>query len=305
MTFAKRKLPALGLAALLALTGCVHQSPFVEESFFQALGADSEIVVTVDTAQAREVMPQLFTEGGAFGELLDRSERISVALYDDNGDAGYPADPSSLEWFGGFEGDYGSLSVNTAISWSKEFHKEKTEDGVKYYTDDAETIKVAVPKSGVLLFASDDYGEAYRRLISEREIHIGADTAGLMGESLMGLWTRKPSTMLDLGIGIPETVIGMTESMLCYVTVDGEGRCLLNADITLSTEDQAKSLCQALRNQVVAELRRNSIRPDYAVLAEQYSYEGASVRVRGVEMTDAQVEAFASQVASISGGMGL
>ena len=276
-----RRLPAIiVLVGALALTGCVHQSPFTGESgyFFQAMGRDSEIVLTADTGRVKEEMPSLLTTGSSvMDELFDRSTRVSIAFYKDvyGGEADYPADLADFDYYGGLEGNYGSFTINTALAWSSQFHKEKV-DGVKYYTDDGHTIELAVPKSGLLLFASS---------------------------SLFGIYVRSPQTMIDLGFDLPYSVIVKMSDAILYVNGTADGGYVLNADITMQSEDLARTLLQLLRQQVLAELRRQGVRPDYQALSQQYMSEGRLVMIRDFELSEEQMGSLSSQITAISGGI--
>lgn len=299
----KRFLPLILLP--LILTGCVHHSPFdgTDSLFFQAMGKDGEMVVTADTDRLKTTMPDLLASDGIAGEIFDRSTRVSISFYKEEygGEEDYPADLSGFDWYGGLEGDYGSFTINTALSWSKEFHKEK-EDGVKYYTDEGGTIELAVPKSGLLLFASRDYVQAYIDTFEERIIRIGNDTAGKMASSLFGIYVKSPQTMIDLGFSLPYSVIVKMSDAVIYVNESQDGY-VLNADITMQSEDLASTLLQLLRQQVIAELRRQGTRPDFQALSKQYSSDGSLVMIRDFPLSEDQMESLSSNITSISGGL--
>ena len=303
-----RRIPALALlASVLVLSGCVHESPFTGDSgyFFQAMGRDSEIVLTADTGRVKEEMPSMLATGSSvMDELFDRSTRVSVAFYKDvyGGEEEYPADLADFDYYGGLEGNYGSFTINTALSWSSQFHKEKV-DGVKYYTDDGHTIELAVPESGLLLFASRDYVEAYRRTVEERFVLIPDDTARTIASSLFGNYVRSPQTMIDLGFDLPYSVIVKMSDAILYVNAGEDGGYVLNADITMQSEDLARTLLQLLRQQVLAELRRQGVRPDYQALSQQYLSEGRLVMIRDFPLSEEQMNGLSSQITSISGGI--
>lgn len=297
-----RKIALSLLVLTLLITGCVHKSPFVEEYYFQAMGEDSEIVITADVVKAKEKGLLIGVNDPLMSELLDRSERVSLALYQDSySDSDpYPADIALMDFYGAFEGNFPKLT-NTALSWSEEFHKEKSE-GVKYYTNDAASIEVAVPKTGVLLFASKDYEKAYNKTIKDRVIYIPEDTAKLLGDAVFGLYVQSPETMFDLGFELPKSVVVQMRDAIIYV-LEKDGVFYLNADITMDTESLAKTLNTLLRNQVVAEIRREGERPDFKLLSEQYKVLGDVVSIRDRIMSDNEVSSFMDKIKSASGGL--
>ena len=290
--------------AVLLLTSCVTRSPFKEEYYFQAMGTDSEIVMTADVAKLKTMEGSLLgVNDPLLSELIERSNRLSLSLYKDeySEDDAYPSSLSDLEFYGAAEGDFPSFTVNTALSWSKELHKEKR-NGVKFYTNDEGSIEVAVPKSGVLLFASKSYDEAYKKTISDRVIYIPSDTAALLGESVIGLYVRSPKTMIDIGFELPSSVIYQMSDAVIYV-VEKDGSYYLNADITMKDENLASTLIKLLRNQIVAELRRAGVRPDYTALAEQYRQSGSVVSIREREMDSESISALTEKITGAAGGL--
>ena len=84
---------------------------------------------------------------------------------------------------------------------------------------------------------------------------------------------------------------------------ESEGKYYLSADITMQSEDLAATLLQLLRQQVVGELRRQGIRPDYQLLSQQYSSDGTLVMIRDFELTEDQMLALFSRIENISGGV--
>lgn len=302
----RKNILLLSLILLCLLTGCVHRSPFSDsgEYFFQAMGETGEIVITADTQKLMEIMPKVFHTGTIMDEIFDRSTRLSIGFYKDHyaEDEPYPAKLTSFDFRGGLEGDYGSFIINTALSWSKEFHKEK-QDGVKYYTNETGSLNLAVPKSGIILFASDDYIEAYTELFADRLMKIPQDTAENLADSVMGMYVRSPLAMINLGFELPSSVIAKMSDAVLYVLTDGEGNFYFNADITMQSESLARTLLQLLRNQAVSSLRLKGERPNYEVLSSQYSSEENVVMLRGIGMSDTQVSSFAGQIGQISGGV--
>ena len=170
----KKRILLYCVIVLLILTSCTHTHEFKDGYYFQAMGEDSEIVVTVDTQKAREVRPTLLgVNDSLLSSILDKSSRISVSLSKDEykEDDPYPAYIASMNISGAIEGDYSKFIINTGLGFSKDFSKVK-EDGVKYYTNSENTIELGSPTSGVILFSNDSYKELYDTTIKNRVIKI-------------------------------------------------------------------------------------------------------------------------------------
>ena len=300
----KKRILLYCVIVLLILTSCTHTHEFKDGYYFQAMGEDSEIIVTVDTQKAREVRPTLLgVNDSLLSSILDKSSRISVSLSKDEykEDDSYPADIASMNISGAIEGDYSKFIINTGLGFSKDFSKVK-EDGVKYYTNSENTIELGSPTSGVILFSNDSYKELYDTTIKNRVIKISDEKAALIGESVMGLYVRSPQTMIALGFEIPLSVIVQMSDAVIYV-VEKDSVFYLYADITMKSSSLAKTLNTLLRNQVVAEIKRQGEKPDFKVLGQQYYTQDDKVLIRDRVMNEAELTAFEMQLKVASGSI--
>lgn len=300
----KKRILLYCVIVLLILTSCTHTHEFKDGYYFQAMGEDSEIVVTVDTQKAREVRPTLLgVNDSLLSSILDKSSRISVSLSKDEykEDDPYPADIASMNISGAIEGDYSKFIINTGLGFSKDFSKVK-EDGVKYYTNSENSIELGSPTSGIILFSNDSYKELYDTTIKNRVIKISDEKAALIGESVMGLYVRSPQTMIALGFEIPLSVIVQMSDAVIYV-VEKDSVFYLYADITMKSSSLAKTLNTLLRNQVVAEIKRQGEKPDFKVLGQQYYTQDDKVLIRDRVMNEAELTAFEMQLKVASGSI--
>ena len=300
----KKRILLYCVIVLLILTSCTHTHEFKDGYYFQEMGEDSEIIVTVDTQKAREVRPTLLgVNDSLLSSILDKSSRISVSLSKDEykEDDPYPADIASMNISGAIEGDYSKFIINTGLGFSKDFSKVK-EDGVKYYTNSENTIELGSPTSGVILFSNDSYKELYDTTIKNRVIKISDEKAALIGESVMGLYVRSPQTMIALGFEIPLSVIVQMSDAVIYV-VEKDSVFYLYADITMKSSSLAKTLNTLLRNQVVAEIKRQGEKPDFKVLGQQYYTQDDKVLIRDRVMNEAELTAFEMQLKVASGSI--
>ena len=260
---------------LLLLTSCVHHSPYREEYYFQAMGEDSEIVFTADAVRMKAGGYLIGFDDPLLTELSERSERVNAAFYTDSQE--YPAPKSSYKVYGGLEGNFGKKTINTALAMNKSFEKEKV-DGIKYYTNG--TYQVRVPKNGLLLFSNDSYPDAYRKTVSDRVIHIDPVTAAKLGDSVFGLYVKRPETMIELGFELPQAVLMKMQDAIVYVIENGEDLSL-NADVRMEAENLAKTFTTLIRNKVLADLKR--------ALSKQYYQDGTTACVRDYPISREQL----------------
>ena len=267
------------LVFLLFLTGCVHHSPYDKEYFFQAMGEDSEIIITMDADRLKDGGYLIGYDDPLLKELIKRSERVNIAFHTDT--ENYPSQFSDYSYYGGLEGNYGPLVVNNALRFNKDF-EEVESDGISFFRSDL--VEAKVPRGGLLVFSSDDYPSAYQKTVKNREIYIDPTIASRLGDSVIGLYLKDPKTIIDLGFDLPQTVIQKMREAIVYILEDGSDLSL-NADITMENESSARTMTTLLRNWVLFNFRKMGKRPDIQELSKKYYYEGDSVKVRNHTLT--------------------
>lgn len=265
-----RKILYLLVLSLLFIS-CVHKTPYQEEYYFQAMGDSSEIVVTADVNKIKDSSLDVLPEDNI---VIDRSDRITVGLLPETTDV-YPLPMDSYQVNGALEGNFGKLVTNTALSWSKEFVKEK-EDGLKYYTNG--TIKAAVPESGIVLFTDSSYKDHYERTYLNREKLISDEIASEMASSAAALYLNTPQTLLDIGFELPDTALKKIDR--CYFLIDDvDGVLYMNGRMIMVDEGSAKTMNTILRNQLLVSLRKSGEKFNVKDLAGYFNYESSVVSI--------------------------
>ncbi len=281
--------PILIISVLFS--SCVHHSPFEEEYYFQAMGESSELVVTTDVNKLEESSLNVLPDSGIGKPLVDRADRISVSLMPKTFDK-YPLEVSDYDISGGFEGNFGAFTVNTALSWADGFDKVK-EDGVKYYTNG--TVSAAVPKSGILLFSTSDYLDVYKRTFSERIKLIEDEIAKEMAGSAVALFVRTPQTLLDLGFEFPDTVIKQIYTSY-FMLDDIDGNVVMNGKLVMFDNGGARAMNTILRNQLIQSIRRSGQKLDIKAIANYFTYEDNVVSINSFVLEGAMKDKALSMI---------
>ncbi len=265
------------LAILIAVTlsSCVYRSPFEDGELFSLMGGDGDLVVTVDLKRAREdglsslIPPSVITE---------RSDRISVSI-----------SPGSV--YGAAEGNFGYASVNAFFDWVPDWRR--SDGGLRYYQSRSTGLEAAVPESGVLLFSTASYPDAYFSLMERRVPVIDGGTGLLMAFSLAALYTRNAESVIDLGFGITESVADNIEEIVLFLDAS-DGSFYISGWIDMDSPSASRALVTLLRNELIKGMRERGEKPDFKVLSSLYSQDGDKVRLSSVKVEDDQVGAVLS-----------
>jgi len=289
------------LAMLMSLVSCVHR-PADDRYWFQGMGADREIVVTVDTKHPEKLPGPLVFDDPTFAQLLQRVDRLSVALYDTKDgedpdgvlDAG---DLSRYEFYGAAEGNIPAFLTNSMLLWNEEWRKIE-EGTIRYYRNEWLGLDVFAPRRGLLLFASDDYLKAYRTIYKERSTRIPIGLADRMSNAMFGFYIAGPQAMIDVGLALPKTVLAQTASIVLVLEESGEGMPALGGIITMKSPKLANSLSILLKSSYISDKRRN--REPLGDLTNLFILENDAVYINDMPLSDTQYSAFSEIFGSLA-----
>ncbi len=269
--------PALLL--VFFLTGCVHKTPFTSEYFYQALGEKGEIVMTADMERVKSgELDEIVDESVKTSMMVKKATRLSASLIKEE-DEGVPYWVTS----GAVEGDISRFLINTALSFSSGYSKEKNEE-TKWYSAEYGSFSLYVPENGVLLFTDGDYPSFYRRAYSEREKLISDETASLMAQSAFSLYVFEPESLTQIGFSLPDTVTSEIEET-CLLFDNKDGSLKLSGYINTTSEAAARALNTMLRNQIIQEKRRNGEKLDVSALSGIFNTSASSVVITDYTLT--------------------
>lgn len=275
------------MAVLLLSVSCVHHSPFRDSYYYDALGDPGEVVFTLDARRSAGVFDLADSPAlQPFLAFLDRIDRVSLSLY-------RTADETEgrYSFYGGVEGNIPSFLTNTLFLYDDGF--EKIEEGkVRYYRNNTLGLDVYSPRSGLLLFASDEYMKAYRQTYKEREQKIPEALAQRMGNALFGFHGEGSQNLIDIGLEVPESVLAKTRSMTVVFDTDEEGRLVLGAVFHMEADSLAKSLSILLKTKYISDKRRNGEK--LGDLTGLFELEGSYVYINGMELSEKQSESILS-----------
>lgn len=294
----RNTIPLLLICCIVLATAisCVHR-PFGDDYYFQAMGADQEVVVTMDLSDPQRLVAPI---PASFTSLLSRVNRLSVALYDPEGvsdtDVLTAQDLSSYEYYGGIEGNIPAFLTNCMLLYDDQW--QQIESGrVRYYRNETLGLDVYAPTRGLLLFASDNYLKAYQETWKERVTRIPKSLADRMANSLFGFYIASPQAMIDVGISLPKTAIAQSDSLVFVIEETDEGELTLGGIITMKSEKLANSLSILLKSSYISDKRRKG--EPLGDLTNLFILDEDAVYIQGMELTQNQFDQFSQLFSSL------
>jgi len=285
------------LLFVILLTGCVHKTPFTTEYFYQALGVEGEIVMTADMERIKSgELDEIIDESVKTNSMVKKATRISASLLKEENEEG-----AYYVTSGAVEGDISRFWINTGLSLSSAFSKEKEEDAV-WYSDAEGSLSLYVPQNGVLLFTDGDYPSFYRRSYTQREMLISDEIALKMASSVFSVYVFEPESLSRIGFELPDTVTAEIEET-CLLFDNKDGTLKLSGYIKASSEGTARALNTLLRNQIVQEKRRNGEKLDVSALSGIFITSGSSVLITDYTLTGEMKEKARSLIGERLGGL--
>lgn len=283
-------------ALLVLLSSCVTRSPLGDEQYFQALGLDGQFVITVN-ADLLDVGKYVNTSDEAVNYITERMNRLSLALYDSTGSSkSVTTDFSEFDYYGALEGDYSKSLINSALSLSSLFTKQKdAETRLKFFVDNESGLEAAIPAKGIILFSSTDVVENYKQTYtSDRVSNISSEDAARLAASQIGIYVSNPQTMIDLGFEITKTVLDNIESILLIMNDD-----VISVDFRIKNEELANSFSVLIKAGYVGNLRKAGEKIDVASLKKMFTQELSTVRVNDMPLSKEQLESIEQVVFSL------
>lgn len=291
-----KKVLILVLTAVLFLaSSCVTKNLFGDKEYFQALGREGEIVITLN-AELLDLNSLIQTEDKAVKFILNRMTRFSIALNDPSGTVGSVVkDLSKFSFGGAIEGSYPKTLVSSALSVSETFTRLRDEaTGLTYYADADNSLQIAVPEKNLILFSSSGLSENYSRTYTDRLTLISDEDAARLSASQIGIYVYKPKTMLDFGFDITRSALKNIQSILLFMNDE-----TVSIDFRMESEELANSFSILIKSDYIGNLKREGKKVDIAFLKKMFTQELSTVSVNGMPLSNEQAASIRQTVLTL------
>ncbi len=273
---------AVTVALVILVAGCAHRTPYRDPLFFETLGSDTELMVTMRVDEDKGLIAYMLDAGqlGNADYIISRAERISVA-------ARTAPDGEGPSFYGGIEGNFSKLFMSLGLRAASEWERQR--DGFVFYESPATGFEVAIPKSGIILFSDSSMGDVYSRMTSERVIYVPPEVSKQLEAAEIAFYAAHPDGMNLMGerVSLPfalyfdELWVMVNRVTHVHGETPGEEKPLYWIDgvITLPEDVQARVFDRVIRllyqeymikqQMTVDDWRRTIAKRDHAVVFDK------------------------------------
>ena len=280
-----KKILILGVLILLLLCSCRTTKPFGDEQYYQALGMDGDIVVTLNS-NLFDVKQYIEADNALIDFVTSRMTRFSVALTEQ--------EDNSYDYYGAVEGSFSKTLVNTALKVGGLSKQKDNEAKLNFYVDEGSGLQFAIPVKDVVLFSSTSVVENYNQTFKDRVKRISDEQALKMACSQIGIYIANPKTMFDLGFDIPQSAYDNIASVLLVMDDN-----YVSADFKLKTQELADSFSIIIRSSYVTKLKQEGQKVDIVALKEMFTQELDKVSVKDYEFTEEQLKSIKDMINAV------
>lgn len=263
------------ITSLISCTTTKVVSPNFDVVPLQSIAMQGSTLVVVDATKENEVVSKLLGE-----TVGNRAERISIELAPKNDE--YPL--NSFDINAVVEGDFPSFITKVGLanlSGGKMIHTE----AYNYYPyNDAQ---LGVINNNMVGFSTKSFSQLATK-VNSKESSIDKSIVLDLYNANVGLYSQKPTTLLDLGLGLTKEMLTHIDSLLILINENEEGSLTLNATFDLDEVVSADSLSKMVKIGYVSYLKSEKIKPDYKLLKVMFTQDGEIVKISEMPMSDEQ-----------------
>jgi hypothetical protein len=283
----------LALFVLIFLMSCTTTkslSPETQVVPLQTLAEEGDTILLIDATKEKELVVSLLGE-----DIGNRSKKITVQITPK--DDSYPLE--NYDFNAIIEGDFPFFLTNFGLTHFSEYTKV-LEDSKSFYKN--ENTEIGVIHKNMVGVSNTSYLDLSDTVDSKIENVDKATTLDMYGSNF-ALYSYKPKTLFDLGIGLTQPMISHFDSILLLVNENSDNKMLLDAKIDVDTEKNASTLERMIKAGYTGNLKKTGERLDFSVLKLMFNRNENRVNIVEMPLTDEQVNLLKAKLNSTSIGL--
>lgn len=283
----------LSLFILLFLMSCTTTkflSPENQVVPLQSLVSEGDTVLLIDATKESDLVVSLLGE-----DIGKRAKEITISITPK--DDTYPLE--NFDYNAVIEGDFPYFLTNLTLTHFSDYSKV-LEDSKAFYKND--TSEIGVIHKNMIGASNTSYLELVDKVNSNIE-NVGKSTAVDMYGANFALYSLKPTTLFDFGIGLTKSMIPHFDSILLLINENDENIMLLDATFEVDTEKNASTLERMIKAGYTANLKKAGETLNFSVLKLMFTREENEVNIIEMPLTDEQVDLLKAKLNSSNIGL--
>lgn len=276
--------------ALMSCTSTKYLSPETQVVPLQTLAEEGDTIILIDGEKENELITSLLGE-----DIGSRTKQITIQIIPKTDD--YPLD--SFDYNAVLEGDFPYFLTNFSLNHFSDYDKV-LEDSKSYYKKD--NTEIGVIHKNMVGASSSSFLDLSEKVDSNIE-KVDTLTAINMYSSNFALYSKKPNTMFDFGIGLTQPMIKHFDTVLILVNSDDDTNMLLSAKFEVDTETNAKTLDRMIKSGYTGALKKAGEKLDFSVLKLMFVRDGNVVEIIDMPLSDEQVKKLKETINSSNVGI--
>lgn len=275
----QNKLFLLLLVMVLSLIGCTTTEVINPEEKvvpLQSLSDEGDTIILIDAVKENELVSSLLGE-----ELGSRAKQITIEVIPTSDN--YPID--TFEYNAVVEGDFPYFMTNLILNHFTDYEKMLDLQTTYYKTDETE---LGVIHNNMVGATNASYLDLVE-LIDNESIKVDNQTVQEMYGNNFALYSEKPKTLFDFGIGLTDAMVKHFDTLLLLINEGDENQMLLTAKFEVDTEGNAKTLDRMIKSGYTGTLKKAGEKLDFSKLKLMFVREGDIVNIIDMPLTDEQV----------------
>ncbi len=289
----KIKFLFLSLFVLLVSISCTTTqflSPEDQVVPLQSLAKEGDTILLIDATKESELVKSLLGE-----DIATRAKEITIQITPK--DNTYPI--GDFDYNAVVEGKFPFFTTNFVLNLSKDLTKV-LEATKSYYTNDS--YEIGVIHSNMVGVSSTSFLDLVDTVDTKIE-NTTSDVASKMYGANFALYSIKPKTLFDFGIGLNQSMISHFDSILLLVNEKDDNQMVLDATFEVDSEKNASTLDRMIKTGYTANLKKAGEKLDFSALKLMFVIDSNVVNIVDMPLNDEQINLLKDTINSSNIGL--
>ncbi len=278
------------LIFLMSCTTTKFLNPETEVVPLQSLADEGDTILLIDATKESELVKSLLGD-----DIGSRAKEITLEIIPKNDD--YPLE--EFEYNAVIEGDFPYFTTNFALTHFSDYTKV-LEDSKAYYKN--EDTEVGVIHKNMVGASSTSYLDLVD-VVDSKKVNVDSLTAIEMYDANFALYSIKPKTLFDFGLGLNSSMISHFDSILFLINENEENSMSLDAQFEVDSQSNASTLERLIKSGYTATLKKAGEKLDFSLLKLMFSRNDNVVNIIEMPLSEEQVALLKQTINSSSVGL--